>query len=166
MVVLTEGGLQFTFPTKNASKYDDWAFYRNQFQKVANGTKAIDFIFVQDSTTWLIEVKDYRVHRRSKEISIEEEIALKVKDTVAGLLAAKMNANNTEEKQFATKVINSTELKFVLHLEQPPTNSRLFPQAFNLANVKLAVKNRIKAIDAHPKVVDLKRMNALPWQVR
>ena len=44
MTVIKEGRLEFTFPQGcTASKYDDWAFYRNQFGKVAE-SKAVDFL--------------------------------------------------------------------------------------------------------------------------
>ena len=44
MTVLTEGRLSFEFPADCiASKYDDGAFYRNRFQRVA-GAKAVDFL--------------------------------------------------------------------------------------------------------------------------
>ena len=65
MTCLTEGNLQSQFPPGDvAEHYDEWAFYRNQFQSVAGGSKAVDFVFVDDTEKWLIEVKDYRIQRR------------------------------------------------------------------------------------------------------
>ena len=40
MTCLTEGNLEFRFQS-DAAHYDEWAFYRNQFQNVAGGSKAI-----------------------------------------------------------------------------------------------------------------------------
>ena len=38
MTEIEEGDLTFSFPDHcKAGKYDDWAFYRNQFQAVAGG---------------------------------------------------------------------------------------------------------------------------------
>jgi|GEM_PF-5636384 len=48
MPTITEGGLDFIFP--NAwliSKFDDWSFYRNQFQSVCGGVKAVDVVAVE-----------------------------------------------------------------------------------------------------------------------
>lgn len=81
-----EGRLTFTFPDPlEAAQYDSWAFYRNQFNSAFGGTKAIDFICIDNDKTWLIEVKDYRANRRTKAIDLADEIALKVRDTLAGL---------------------------------------------------------------------------------
>ena len=62
-------GLTFTFPDSwKVSKYDDWAFYRNQFSKIKNGIKAVDLLAIENQVTWLIEVKDYRTSRREKTV--------------------------------------------------------------------------------------------------
>ena len=43
MTNISEEGVTFCFPDNcEAGKYDDWAFYRNQYQSVAGGSKAID----------------------------------------------------------------------------------------------------------------------------
>src|SRR5207249_5998262 len=62
MPSITEGALTFQFPNDwQTTKFDDWSFYRNQFQKVCGGTKAIDFLTIgPDLCLWAIEVKDYR----------------------------------------------------------------------------------------------------------
>jgi hypothetical protein len=73
-----EGRLTFTFPDPlEAAQYDSWAFYRNQFNSAFGGTKAIDFICIDNDKTWLIEVKDYRANRRTKAIDLADEVALK-----------------------------------------------------------------------------------------
>ena len=94
MPSLQEGELTFDFPDEDSevAKYDDWSFYRNQFQSVCGGTKAIDLIFVEPQRTWLIEVKDYRHHRRTKIAALADEVAAKVRDTLAGLAACRCNA--------------------------------------------------------------------------
>lgn len=75
-------------------KYDDSSFHRNQFQGFAGGSKAMDAVaFAGDGTLWLIEVKDYRRHRRTKLGSVFAEVAAKVRATLAGLAAARVRAN-------------------------------------------------------------------------
>ncbi|WP_044408339.1 hypothetical protein [Thiomicrospira microaerophila] len=46
---LTEGRLTFQFSgdADSATKYDDWIFYRNQFNSAFGGTKAVDVSKVQ-----------------------------------------------------------------------------------------------------------------------
>ena len=67
MTVIEEGGLKFSFPAHcQATKYDAWKFYRKQFQSTAGGSKAIDILCLQKGVSWLIEIKDYRQHPRTK----------------------------------------------------------------------------------------------------
>ena len=59
-MTLTEGALRFSFCAScTAVRYESWAFYRNQFQRIT-GTKAVDFLCINGNRTCLIEVKDYR----------------------------------------------------------------------------------------------------------
>ena len=159
-------GLTFTFPDSwKVSKYDDWAFYRNQFSKIRNGIKAVDLLAIENQVTWLIEVKDYRTSRREKTVDLCEEVAQKVFCTLAAMLPAKVNASVTEERDFAGEVMKATKLRVVLHLEQPLKHSTLFPRAFNPANVQLELRRLIKSIDPHPKVVESTQMQGLAWTV-
>ena len=153
-MTLTEGSLTFSFSAScTAVRYDTWAFYQNQFQKIP-GTKAVDYLCINGSQTWLIEVKDYRSHPRTKPTSICDEVALKVRDTLAGLAAARVNANVPLEKQAATRALRSNRWRVALHLEQPPRRTKLRPKALSPVDVLQKLKGMLKAIDAHPKVVD------------
>ena len=169
MTSITEGGLVFLFPDDwAASRYDAWTCYRKRFQKIGD-SKAVDILALtpaSEGILWLIEVKDYRRNRRQKEIPIVDEVAHKVRDTLAGLLAASVNATVDEEKQFARKCCRSRRLRVVLHLEQPEQTSKLFPGPFDPANVQLKLRTLLKGVDPHPRVVDRGSSPALlGWQV-
>ena len=170
MLEIDEGQLRFFFPDNTlASKYDDWSFYRNQFSKAFDGIKAMDFIHVDNGHTWLIEVKDYRVNRRTKPIDIGDEIAFKVRDTLAGLVAAKFNATDPQEQTIAEKALSKNRLRIILHLEQPKKQSKLFPKAIDPSKVKQKLKQRLKSIDPHPRVVDksdLETWDDMNWSVK
>lgn len=168
MQELVEGTLTFTFPEPlKAQQYDDWSFYRNQFNRAFGGTKAVDFVCLDQQCTWLIEVKDYRVARRSKPSDLGDEVAAKVRDTLAGLVAASCNANDLDERRFAQKALKNKCLRVVLHLEQRANPSRLFPQVANPANLQMRLKQLLKAVDAHPLVVDKQKMALdIPWTVQ
>ena len=102
MTILHVDGLKFDFPASwSASKYDDWNFYRNQFLLIGSGVKAVDLIALSPDTAWMIEVKDYRVHRRTKIVDIHQEFAEKVLHTLSALLPAKANARYLTENRFA-----------------------------------------------------------------
>lgn len=168
MLSLQVGELTFQFPDSwQVNLFDDgWSFYRNQFQSVCGGAKAVDIFAINtESCFWMIEVKDYRQHRRTKVIKLADEVAAKVRDSLACLVAAQMNANNAEEKSQAINALRCSRLRVVLHLEQPEKHSKLFPRSIDPANVRQQLKQRIKAIDPHPLVLETARMGNVPWIV-
>ena len=167
MPTLNEGKLSCTFPaTWNVTKYDDWAFYRRQFVNSCYGNKAVDFLAYNPDgrVLWLIELKDYRQFRRTKDdqLSLWEEVAIKARDTLAGLVAAKV-AIAHDQHAYAALALKAEKLCIVLHLEQPRTTSKLFPRAYDPADIQQKLRQTLKPIDAHPKVVEINNMSAVPW---
>jgi hypothetical protein len=156
MPTVEVGTLTFVFDVGwQASKYDDWAFYRQQFQRVRNGVKAVDILAVApDRTVWFIEVKDYRHHPRTKPIELADEVACKVFDTLAALLPARIHGNVGQETTVASAALQGCALRVVLHLEQPARHSKLFPRAIDPANVRMKLRQLVKPIDPHPLVVE------------
>lgn len=164
---ITEGNLTFIFPPRaQASKYDDWKFYRQKFNSAFGGSKAVDIVFADSDAAWLIEVKDFRQHPRTKPQQLGEEVAHKVRDSLAGLAAAAANANDQDEKRLAHKLLQKRRWRVVLHLEQPAKTSRLRPKAIDRANVLMSLKKLLKPIDAHPHVVDRNNLHRdMSWTV-
>ncbi len=167
MTTVNEGALKFTFDTHcEATKYDEWSFYRNQFQNACGGSKAADFLCIDGNFSWIIEVKDYRYNRRTKPSDIDSEVSQKVRDTLAGLAAAGANANDPEEKSMAMKAFRSRKWRIVLHLEQPQKHSKLFPRIVNPSNLVTKLKQKLKAVDPHPLVVDKHSLHpTMCWKV-
>ncbi len=159
--------LDFHFPSSwKVSKYDEWDFYHDRFKKIANGIKAIDLIAVDaDMTVWLIEVKDYRKFPRTKPSEIHQEIALKVIYTLSAMLPGKLNCKSEAEKEMCDLVCSCKKLKIILHLEQPPTTSKLMPKPIEPANVKQKLKQALNSIDMEPHVVSMDNMGKLVWSV-
>jgi hypothetical protein len=169
MPTIVEGALCFDFPHGwNVSQFDDWSFVRNQFQSVGGGSKAIDILAIEPdlSCVWHIEVKDYRRRQRDKSLGLAEEVAQKVRDSLAALAAARVNANDDAEKAMAETALRGRRLRIVLHLEQTAPPSRLFPPAVDAANVRQRLKQVTKAIDPHPLVCGRTDTNDYPWEVR
>lgn len=166
MPTIMEGNLTFQFPNAwQATKFDQWSFYRNQFQSVCGGAKAIDILALDpDDRLWTIEIKDYRQQRRTKTGQLAEEVACKVRDSLAALVAAKINANDPEEKRLAQDALTAKEIRVILHLEQSMNPSKLFPR-INPANIHQKLKQLIKAIDPHPLVLESARMEGVAWTV-
>jgi len=168
MMEIREGDLTFSFPNHcEAGKYDDWSFYRNRFQSVAGGSKAVDVLCLAHGVAWLVEIKDYRKHPRTKPIDLWKEVACKVRDTLSGLAAASANANDAGERALARRALKMRRWRVVLHFEQPNAVSRLRPRAVDPASVRSTLRKGLKAIDAHPAVVDRQRSHSdIPWTVR
>ena len=167
MPSITEGQLTFQFPDDwKASKFDNWSFYRNQFQSVCGGAKAVDVLAIEPRVCfWKIEVKDYRQDRRTKTVDLAQEVAEKVRDSLAAVVAAQSNANDANEKALATAALQCHRLRVVLHLEQPPKHSKLFPRAIDPAAVQQRLKQLVKAIDPHPLVLEMRRLHGVAWTV-
>lgn len=184
------GSLTFTFPNGwSVNQLDEWAYYRRQFLDLGNNVRMVcnrcsvqlrckecntakiasmrccDLVAIGTNTAWLIEVKDYRQQRRTKAIDLPDEIALKIRDSLAVLLGAKMRANEAVEKTFAANTVACSDLRVVLHLEQPVTDSKLFPRAIDPSKVLQRLKQIVKAIDPHPVVAEINEMHNLPWTV-
>jgi hypothetical protein len=96
---------------------------------------------------------------------LAEEIAEKVRDSLAALVAAQANANDADENASARAALRCPRLRVVLHLEQPARPSTLFPRAIDPANVQLRLRQLIKAIDPHPLVVEIANMRGVGWTV-
>lgn len=160
--------LTFTFPDGwKVEKYDDWNFCRT-FQEMNSGIKGVDLIAISpDKTVWLIEAKDFRIHKRTKTTPLYEEVWLKVRDTLSALLPAKLNATDDEERKFASKVLGASSLRIALQCEQPKKPSKLFPLSVNEADVQKKLKKMLKPIDPHPLVINRNRTHtAVEWTVQ
>jgi hypothetical protein len=160
--------LIFDFPDGwLVTKYDDWGFYRSQFAGCCGGNKGVDLLALdpQAKTLWLVEVKDYRRYRRGKEIALWGEVALKARDTLAGLVAAGANGV-APDRELARQVLQAQTLRVVCHLEQPAKPSKLFPRPFNPADLRQKLRQLLKPIDAHVLVVDKHDLRALQWTAR
>ena len=166
MTVLRESNLTFTFRSGwQVEKYDTWPIYLNQIKDSCGGLKGVDFIALDPhGTLWLIEVKDYRRNRRIKKISIWNEMSLKTVHTLAGFVIATQHANHPHT-QFAQNCLCVNRIRVVLHLEQPQKPSKLFPRPYDLANIQLKLKQMVKPIDAHPRVVEMADLSGISWTV-
>ena len=147
-------------------KYDESDFHQNQFQSFAR-VKAMDAVALeQGQTLWLIELKDYRQNKRSKPSSVFDEVAGKVRDTLAGLAAARVRANVRQEKTLAQQAMTCTNVRVVLQLAQSGCPHRLFPQVIDPADGDLKLRKVVKQVDATPICAAGslgQQNNLLPW---
>jgi hypothetical protein len=154
--------MRFCFPDGwQAEQYDaQKSFYRRKFERIA-GSKAVDIVAVNptERELWLIEVKDYRAFPEKDTRGIIGIIAQKVIDTLAGIITAAFDGD-----EFYKLAIKQDRIRVVFHLEQPVKHSRLYPQLIDWDNGTRKLKQRIRIIDPHPKLCNMK-MNNNPWTV-
>jgi hypothetical protein len=103
MTVIREGDLEFSFGAAwNVLKYDeDGSYYKTKIDKHLKPTKAIDFLCLRDGTPLvLVEVKDFSrgVPPRDKVDKIPVTVAIKVRDTLAGIIGGLHNADDHPER--------------------------------------------------------------------
>lgn len=190
MQELIEQNQSFLFPDDwDVSKFDEWSFYRGQFSKLADanlncsaceadvrcaqcnsgrvaGTKGIDFLAIEsDEVCWQIEVKDYRPTLKSSFVFLADEVALKVRDTLACLVVARTNSNDAKENKLAKRAIGCTKINIVLHLELPPTNSTIHSRQTRLVAVQHRLRQLVKSIDRRARVMDKSRCDSVAWDV-
>ena len=159
-------------PGDQATKYDDWAFFREEFRHVAGGSHGVDCVCISGEACWLIEIK--ALARRVGEdsgLKIADTIrraAEQVRDTLAGLAAARVLATGAEE-QFARAVFDVPNWRVALHLEQTDVTSRLHRTPYDPTDVTQKLRQQVRAVDAQAVVVDSSRAAnpsnaAVPWR--
>jgi len=163
-----EGRIRFTFP-------EDWivfrpgdsAYYKRRFQGFCGGCKEMDFVGWEPNhrTLWLLEVKDYTTDRRIKPSSIFDEVAVKVRDTLALLIAASVNANpdHAGTLAFSKSCLPPESIRVVLHVEQASKPSKLFPAIKGMADAIQLLRSKLRCIDSHALVVSLDCPAKSPW---
>lgn len=151
MTSLTEEGLRFDFEDGwLATQYDKWHFYIKHVQNICGGAKAMDFVALYKGTMWLIEVKDLRVGPWNESEELWDVIACKARDTLVGLIAARMHANGPEQK-FAEAALECRRIKVVFHVEQPPESTRI-QKLYKPEDMTQKLKQRLRKIDDHPRI--------------
>lgn len=166
----------FTFTVNEdfvVSKYDDWKFYKNQISLIS-GAKAVDLVIAARdmSVSYLVEIKDFRVNpvtlerrNRTKPTELHDEIAIKVLDSLGGILAACTQATDATEKETAGLFSASSKVRIVLYLEQS-NGGRLFPKVVDPANLQIKLRQKLKGIDPHASVISRDQLVRYSWEVR
>jgi hypothetical protein len=127
------------------------SYYKRHFQSFAGGCKEMDFILFEpvNRVLWLLEVKDYTTDRRVKAQCVFEEIAEKVHDSLALLLAGSVrdDPSHCGVRSFMDVCAIPNEIKVVLHLEQPSKPSKMFPGVKIDADATQKLRAKVRAVD-------------------
>jgi len=169
MTELQEGRFVYRFPVRwQAVKWDETGFHRKQFQSFGGASKAAEFVsFPEDSDElWLIECKDFRPSGRKKATDLCDEIAQKIKATLAGLVCAR-NAEDALIRRFSRMALKKTQIRCVVHWEHPLKPHRLWPKEnMSRATMRAKLRQRLQATDPNTELGNQQQLNAiLPWQI-
>jgi len=153
----------FEFPDHwEALLYDEPnGFYRRVFKQFAD-SKSIDIAALgSDGTLWLIEVKDYRVHRRAKKQSVYDELQKKVRDTLACMFFGAI-----KKCSFEVRASQCRRIKVVLHLEQREKRSKLHQPVNDRRNGTLKLKQAFRQFGLDAILCDQANIpNQCAWRV-
>lgn len=163
-----EGRIGFQFPGGwHVVRPGTSGFYRRHFQDFCGGQKEMDFLLADpDGALWMLEVKDYTTDTRCKPQDLMDEVAAKVRDSLA-LLAAASAKDWTDPAtigSFARSALPPTQIHVVLHLENPVKPSRLFPGAKRAADPTQLLRTKLRCVDARALVVSTHGPTSVPWK--
>ncbi len=168
---IQEGSVVLSFEDgARVEKYDESRYFTDRFSTAAGGSKGVDAVCIARGACWLIEIKEVRRSLwEDYDLKVEDAIrraAVQIRDTLAGLTAARLCAEG-DERRFAAGAVSAAAWRVVLHLEQRDTRqSRLRPTAISLASVqsKLRKADFVGAIDPRAFAVDTGDQRDLPWR--
>lgn len=168
-----EGRIAFDFPNGwLIARPEASAYYSKHFQHFAPhnaGNKETDFLAWEPSEKqlWLMEVKDYRAHPRTKMQDLADEVVLKARDTLALLRAAQAQDPGQSDviRDFAAKSAKAKSIRIVLHCALPKRPSKLFPGVKDAANLQAKLRERVRAVDPHAHVTGNGNSGSVPWSV-
>jgi hypothetical protein len=160
-----ESRLTFTFTDKwSIEKYDEHRDYVDKIQKLKD-TKAVDFVgLFDDSVFFFIEVKNFKGYRiqnkeRISDGLLAEEIALKVRDTIAGIMGASRTSCDPDCWRPYTKGLRdrNRNLFIVLWLEEDLTLQK--PHATTITDL---IKKQTKWVTTKVLVVNQRIFSSVP----
>jgi hypothetical protein len=170
----TEGAFTVDFPDHWAiCRAEQTSFYRRHFQSFCVGCREMDFQAYDPHSLvlWLLEIKDYRVFRRTKLLDLADEVAEKTRDVLAMLVVAGVRDNAAsapgrfEAGEFWNMARNANSIRVVLHCELPATPSRLFPGIKDAANLQTKLNQKLRIVDPHVLFTNRAMAHHLPWEV-
>ncbi len=160
---IQEGDFIYHFPDSfKVMRPCECKYYTQDWQTFAvgknqPGNAETDFVAFDTSEKklWLIEVKDYRRHPRSKTAEIGLEFARKCRDTLSLLAALQVSPwahakkDKTSENDKASDEFQKMKsIQCILHIEIPPAKQK----GVSLSSIKDSVRRHLRRLDPKVKV--------------
>ncbi len=159
-------GTTFKFVSDwQVSKYDDWTFHRKKM--MLTEAKAVDLVAISpDKILFLVEVKDY-TNPETESIPLDQlplTIAAKCRDTLGGLVAARLCADG-HEQTMAKAALAASNIRVVLHVRLPSKGGRLSDPRKVAVDLRQKLRAKLKAIDPHA-FVETQDITFTRWETR
>jgi len=163
MTILKEKKLEFTFDDSwIVLKYDEQSDYLNKIKRL-NSTKAVDFIGVfqgenDEVDQYFIEVKDftaYEIENKKKKETLPLEVALKVRDTAAGLVGISKTTSTPDKWNEHLQQLFKAEssLKVILFVKNLRHSGRPGRKQNHLQTIAKNIKANLKWLTTKVSVV-------------
>ena len=172
MTTLAEGAVTFSFHDSWIVLHYDQLRYVKKLTNLGGSNKAVDIAAFDPATgtLWLIEVKDYRTHPREKPQDIVNELAVKVRDSLAGLVILRVRAGGGYQDRIHTILSGVSLVRIVLHVEQRALPSRLHPYVLNPKTINDLMRRALKRVDNQVRASstscpEINGPSVLPWTV-
>lgn len=172
MTSVSEGAVTLTFDESwTVLVYESLSYYR-LITGLGGSNKAVDVVAYDPDRgdLWLIEIKDYRLHRREKPVALVKELAMKVRDTLGGLVILRVRAGGDYPNHVARILKGMKAIRVVLHIEQPAVVSRFRQDMVDPKTLRDLLVRELKRVDNGVRAVSQTRpqvgdVSALPWGV-
>jgi len=160
-MTLEKDGVRLTFPEDwDAREWDTSnSFHSRHVKRTRNNLRSVDIVAFDpiSKELWLIEIKDYSHHKRTDPTPLQDTLAEKAIDTMGSVhVAARTGLTDAHPDVFAARsiVALSERVHFVYIGMEPANPTKLWGTGINTIDLRIALRQRIRCIDAHPLVVD------------
>jgi len=159
-MILEKDGVRLTFPEGwEAIEGDkDNGFHKKNAAKTRENLRSVDIVAYDSNarTLWLIEIKDHTRHKRVDDRPLHMVLAEKAIDTMGSLhAAAKTTISESTDVLSARKFVSQSEKGHFIYIGMEPAHtSRLWGTGIDKSDLGLALRQRIRCIDAHPRVAN------------
>lgn len=176
MKEIVEGSLLFCFPDDwQVEKYDDARGFVARNCRI-DDTKRVDIVALSPEKLFLIEVKDFRKHAIENKDRmnvrgndpIHLEVAKKVRDTFAFLVAAHRVADETL-KPFCAHALGGREKRIdvILFIEEDETRARSVKGRTSRSDLQEGIQTLLKPFGVRCHVQRRRTLPEIsPWTVR
>lgn len=169
MKSLKEGELAFDFGDDwQVIKFDEHPDYRKA-SLMLSGTKGVDFLGIYGKDLYLIEVKDFRGRKIEDKENLLLEVAQKMRDTLACILAFYRTSSSPEcwQPYFDLLRKKETRIKIVFWLEKVAEHKVIRDYRYERATSEFSIlqntlKKKLKWLTSQISVCSQATQNSLP----